>query len=80
MQKGLNLRNLPRKLKVPEIEEAMEAWTMLTQDQIRLCEELLRCEARPQTELEAMSIDGLQQLAEQLRAELVRGRSGDSRL
>jgi predicted transposase/invertase (TIGR01784 family) len=32
--KGLDLDNLPDKLRLPEIQEALEAWNMLTQDQI----------------------------------------------
>jgi predicted transposase/invertase (TIGR01784 family) len=31
--KGLDLDNLPDKLRLPEIQEALEAWNMLTQDQ-----------------------------------------------
>jgi len=33
--KGLDLDNLPNKLRVSEIQEALEAWAMLTQDKIR---------------------------------------------
>lgn len=33
--KGLDLENLPRKLRVAEIEEALEAWAMLTQERIK---------------------------------------------
>ena len=33
--KGLDLASLPDKLRVAEIEEALEAWAMLTQDRIQ---------------------------------------------
>ncbi len=33
--RGLDVENLPPKLRVAEIEEALEAWTMLTQDRVK---------------------------------------------
>ncbi len=117
--KGLDLASLPRKLRVAEIVEALEAWDMLTRDriqreiyearerarrdtedwksaleraeeraisseerarsslvqgrwigQVRVCEELLDREPRPEAELMAMSLEDLRQFAESLRAEL----------
>jgi predicted transposase/invertase (TIGR01784 family) len=140
--KGMDTENLPSKLRVAEIEEALEAWAMLTEDQIkreiyearekarrdaedwrsalerakrdaedwksaseraeqraqhsfaegqeaglakgviigqiRLCEELLRCEPTSEAELAVMSIDDLRQLANQLGAELRRQQAADS--
>ena len=126
--KGLDLEELPGKLQVAEIEEALEAWAMLTQDrsrqeiyearerarrdtadwklalqqaeervrqsyaeghaegrhvgeligQIRLCENLLQRTPRTDSELAAMSINDLRQLAETLRTELAQSRAADS--
>jgi predicted transposase/invertase (TIGR01784 family) len=125
--RGMDTENLPARLRVAEIIEALEAWAMLTEDrmkreiyearekakrdaedwrsaleraeqrvqdsftegrqagltegligQIRLCEELLGRAPRAESELAAMSTDGLRQLADQLRAELRRRRATDS--
>jgi len=70
--RGLDLRALPGKLRVAEIEEALEAWAMLTQDRIQ--REIYEARERARRDAEDWK-SALQRAEEHARNSLVHGRN-----
>jgi hypothetical protein len=68
---GLDLENLPRKLRVAEIEEALEAWAMLTQD--RMKREIYEAREKARRDAEDWRL-ALQRAQERLQESFSQGR------
>lgn len=70
--RGLDLASLPRQLRVAEVEEALEAWAMLTQDRIQ--REIYEAREKARRDAEEWRL-ALQQAQERGREGFSRGRA-----
>jgi hypothetical protein len=69
--RGLDLEALPRKLQVVEVEEALEAWAVLTQDRIQ--REIYEAREKARRDAEDWQI-ALRRAQERLEESLTQGR------